>query len=269
MNALQKQVGGNHYKNMAIQPSEYCQKNNLNHLESNAIKYISRHRVKNGPEDIKKAIHCLELLLEIDYSDYPVTQKEAFQKTVVKVGNELPTGKSLAEFLEEEADKDNFVIGCDPASGEDSTTITDLSIDGKDIKDHVREAADILNHNRNGNLSVSGKTKKANKKLHIAVFAKTQEEFLSKIPNSAIPYNNGVEYIQESGAAFWHRIEDPINTVSWQFDGHIYDHDCGSGDPEYMAVLTHYSNPLSVQEFEGVKVFFPENVVKKLKSKLK
>ena len=59
-----RQVGGDHYKHMAIQPAEYCFKNNLNNLESEAISYITRNRFKNGSEDIKKAIHSLELLLE-------------------------------------------------------------------------------------------------------------------------------------------------------------------------------------------------------------
>ena len=40
--ALKTQVGGSHYKDMAIQPIEYCQKNRLGYCESNAIKYISR-----------------------------------------------------------------------------------------------------------------------------------------------------------------------------------------------------------------------------------
>lgn len=70
--ALDKQVGGNHYKHFAIQPAEYCQRNNLNSLESTVIKYVSRHRFKNGVEDIDKAIHCLELLKEIDYPIAPI-----------------------------------------------------------------------------------------------------------------------------------------------------------------------------------------------------
>lgn len=65
--AMDSQVGGSHYKDMAIQPAEYCQKNKLNFLESNAIKYISRHENKNGEEDIDKAIHVLKLLKEIVY----------------------------------------------------------------------------------------------------------------------------------------------------------------------------------------------------------
>ena len=65
--ASNRQVGGDHYKKLAIQPAEYCYKNNLNNLESEAISYITRSRLKNGSADIKKAIHTLELLLE--YTD--------------------------------------------------------------------------------------------------------------------------------------------------------------------------------------------------------
>jgi len=52
---------------MAIQPAEYAQLNNLNFIEGCVVKYVSRHRNKNGAEDIKKAIHFLNLLLEIEY----------------------------------------------------------------------------------------------------------------------------------------------------------------------------------------------------------
>lgn len=64
---LKTQIGGNHYKSLAIQPAEYCQKNRLGYLESNAIKYITRHKAKNLEQDVRKAIHCLELLLELEY----------------------------------------------------------------------------------------------------------------------------------------------------------------------------------------------------------
>lgn len=62
--ASNRQIGGDHYKKLAIQPAEYCFRNNLNNLESEAISYITRSRFKNGSEDIKKAIHTLEMLLE-------------------------------------------------------------------------------------------------------------------------------------------------------------------------------------------------------------
>jgi hypothetical protein len=62
--ASDRQVGGDHYKKLAIQPAEYCFKNDLNNLESEAISYITRNRFKNGRQDIEKAIHTLEMLLE-------------------------------------------------------------------------------------------------------------------------------------------------------------------------------------------------------------
>ncbi len=65
--ASETQVGGAHYKDMAIQPSEFIQKNGLNWCEANVVKYVCRHRAKNGAEDIKKAIHYLTLLLEWKY----------------------------------------------------------------------------------------------------------------------------------------------------------------------------------------------------------
>jgi hypothetical protein len=61
------QVGGDHYKSMAIQPSEFIYRNNLGWHEGNAIKYICRHKMKNGKQDLDKAIHYLELLREIEY----------------------------------------------------------------------------------------------------------------------------------------------------------------------------------------------------------
>jgi hypothetical protein len=62
--ARMKQIGGNHYKDMPIQPSEYITKNGLGWYEGNAIKYITRYKTKGGKQDIEKAIHYLELLLE-------------------------------------------------------------------------------------------------------------------------------------------------------------------------------------------------------------
>jgi hypothetical protein len=67
--ALDKQVSGNHYKDCGIQPIEYIHANGLNYFEGNAVKYITRHRKKNGKADIEKAIHYLELMLELEYSD--------------------------------------------------------------------------------------------------------------------------------------------------------------------------------------------------------
>jgi hypothetical protein len=67
MSATDKQVGGDHYRSMAIQPSEFIYRNGLNWFEANAVKYICRHRAKSGRQDIEKAIHYLELLLAAEY----------------------------------------------------------------------------------------------------------------------------------------------------------------------------------------------------------
>ena len=67
MTTLDKQEGGEHYQ-LPLQPIEYIVKNNLPYREGNVIKYVTRHRSKNGAEDIKKAIHYLEMILE-DYDE--------------------------------------------------------------------------------------------------------------------------------------------------------------------------------------------------------
>jgi hypothetical protein len=64
---LNSQVGGQHYKKYAIQPVEYAMANNLNYCQANAIKYTTRYRDKNGKEDLLKAIHNLEILIELEY----------------------------------------------------------------------------------------------------------------------------------------------------------------------------------------------------------
>ena len=67
VDALMKQVGGNHYASMAIQPVEFIVANNLTFLEGNVVKYISRHHAKNGADDVRKAIHYCELILRTVY----------------------------------------------------------------------------------------------------------------------------------------------------------------------------------------------------------
>jgi hypothetical protein len=61
------QVGGNHYKDCKIQPTEFIYANNIPFIEGNIIKYIVRHRSKNGIEDLKKARHYIDLLIEFEY----------------------------------------------------------------------------------------------------------------------------------------------------------------------------------------------------------
>lgn len=69
INPIDTQIGGSHYKDMAIQPVEFITKNKIPFIEGSVIKYVCRHRNKNKGEDIKKAIHFLNLLLEIEYNE--------------------------------------------------------------------------------------------------------------------------------------------------------------------------------------------------------
>lgn len=64
--ALSVQVGGEHYKNFTIQPIEFIHKNNLSFIQGNVIKYVTRYKEKNGIEDLKKAKHYIDLLIELE-----------------------------------------------------------------------------------------------------------------------------------------------------------------------------------------------------------
>lgn len=64
--ALTSQVAGKHYVKCSIQPIEYIHANNLPFIEGNVVKYITRWRDKNGVEDLKKIIHYVELLIELE-----------------------------------------------------------------------------------------------------------------------------------------------------------------------------------------------------------
>lgn len=61
------QVGGEHYKRLAIEPITYIMENELPFAEGCVIKYISRHKYKNGAEDIEKAIQFCQFILKHDY----------------------------------------------------------------------------------------------------------------------------------------------------------------------------------------------------------
>ena len=70
MSALNTQIGGSHYKDLPIQPAEFIERNNLGFCAGNVIKYVCRYKNKNGIEDLKKAKHYLELLIEIEENEY-------------------------------------------------------------------------------------------------------------------------------------------------------------------------------------------------------
>ena len=67
MSTYNKQIAGSHYKKFKIQPSKFINDNKLLFAEGNAIKYICRHPHKNRREDLEKAMHYIEMIIERDY----------------------------------------------------------------------------------------------------------------------------------------------------------------------------------------------------------
>lgn len=61
-----KQVAGKHYKDNLIQPWDYIYANNLCYFTGNCVKYVSRWKDKGGVDDLRKAIHYLEKLIELE-----------------------------------------------------------------------------------------------------------------------------------------------------------------------------------------------------------
>ena len=63
---LETQIGGVHYTKLAIQPMQYSMKNGLDPLQHTVIKYVTRFRDKAGIEDLEKAKHCIDMLIEYE-----------------------------------------------------------------------------------------------------------------------------------------------------------------------------------------------------------
>ena len=66
---LDIQIGGGHYKDLTIQPIEYIHANSLGFAEGSVIKYVSRWRFKNGIQDLEKARHFIDMLIELESKD--------------------------------------------------------------------------------------------------------------------------------------------------------------------------------------------------------
>ncbi len=64
MSAKDNQIGGDHYRKLAVQPAEYILRNKLGWAEGTVIGYLTRWRDKGGVEDLRKAVHVIELLIE-------------------------------------------------------------------------------------------------------------------------------------------------------------------------------------------------------------
>ena len=69
MGAFDSQVGGNHYKSFKIQPVEFIHINGLGYIAGNIIKYVCRYKSKNGIEDLRKARHYIDMLIESELKE--------------------------------------------------------------------------------------------------------------------------------------------------------------------------------------------------------
>lgn len=69
MSAKDTQVGGDHYRDMPIQPAEFIHKNGLGFIAGCVVKYVCRYQSKNGRQDLEKARHYLDLLIEMEYPE--------------------------------------------------------------------------------------------------------------------------------------------------------------------------------------------------------
>jgi hypothetical protein len=82
MLSLNKQVAGNHYSEMAIQPAEFIIQNKLSFCQGNVIKYVTRYRSKNGLQDLDKAIHYIEMMKDELKLEQEVTEAVKFAESL-------------------------------------------------------------------------------------------------------------------------------------------------------------------------------------------
>lgn len=88
LDPLAKQVGGDHYKSMSIQPIVFCQANELNACESNIVKYVCRHKQKGRVKDLEKVIHYAQMLIELEYGE------EVLPGAYLKTSKSTPTDEA-------------------------------------------------------------------------------------------------------------------------------------------------------------------------------
>ena len=79
MSAYNKQIGGKHYLKYKVQPSKFVTENKLLYPEGSVIKYVIRHQDKGGKEDLEKAKHMIDMIIERDYSMVPMTEEEEYR----------------------------------------------------------------------------------------------------------------------------------------------------------------------------------------------
>ena len=79
MSVWKKQVGGDHYRKYKLQPSQFVTENKLLYPEGCVIKYVIRHQDKGGKQDLEKAKHMIDMIIERDYPTIPMTEEEEYR----------------------------------------------------------------------------------------------------------------------------------------------------------------------------------------------
>ncbi len=92
---LKSQEGGDHYKALKIQPAEFCHANGIPFLEGNVIKYVTRHRSKGGVQDLRKAIHFLQILLKLEYAEGAIDADARPEAVIQMLLSARDQGKTL------------------------------------------------------------------------------------------------------------------------------------------------------------------------------
>ena len=99
MSALERQVGGSHYKDLPIQPIEYILANDLPFCEGNIVKYVTRWKQKGGRQDLEKVIHYAQLLLDDLEPAEPISFGEAAMKAQYDASSDrIAAGLKLGEL---------------------------------------------------------------------------------------------------------------------------------------------------------------------------
>lgn len=88
------QHGGNHYKTKAIEPWDYIAANGIGYFEGNAIKYLSRWKDKNGLEDLKKALHYVMKLIEVEFPETSEGSPTPPQSSTSSVADSQPSTRA-------------------------------------------------------------------------------------------------------------------------------------------------------------------------------
>lgn len=99
MSAFSKQVGGGHYTKMKIQPFQYSMANGLDPMQHTIIKYVTRFRDKNGIEDLEKAKHTIDLLIEHELQKAAPATEKPVEDVEQALRRKLEDGEARAHIV--------------------------------------------------------------------------------------------------------------------------------------------------------------------------